>query len=156
MRFNGQSLFAPGQIFGTTTNDNAAAGKVGQIIESTVLVGAPVALTTGNPFDVTSISLTAGDWDAWGLVSFSPNGATTITAVAGWISATSAAVPTAPNAGAYNLLAAAFINGTQTHLPVGMRRFSLAATTTIYLSGLSNFGVSTQAIYGYIGARRVR
>ena len=157
MRFNGQSLFTPGQIFGTRTNDNAGVGKVGEIIESTVLVGAPVALTvSGTAYDITSISLTAGDWDAWAVASFIPNAATTITGFASGISTTSATLPTAPGAGAYLVHNWPFTTGNGQSFPVGMRRLILAATTTVYLVSVAGFAVNTMGGYGYLGARRVR
>jgi len=50
-------------LIGTTTNDNAAAGQVGEYVSSTITGGASVALTPGVATNITSISLTAGDWD---------------------------------------------------------------------------------------------
>ena len=50
-------------VKGTTTNDSAAAGTVGEEIVSTVIVGSAVSLTTATAATVTSIALTAGDWD---------------------------------------------------------------------------------------------
>lgn len=141
---------------GTTTNDNAAAGSVGELIESTVLVGSAVSLTASTETNVTSISLTAGDWDVWGLLDLSLNGATTLTGMTGWIHTVSATFPTPPNGGAYSSRAATMTTGGAQHLPVGMRRLSLAATTTVYLSCYIVFGVNTCAAYGYLGARRVR
>lgn len=136
---------------GTTTNDNAAAGQIGEIVESTVLIGSAVALTTATSVNVTSISLTAGDWDVWGNVAFSLGGGTTITALVGWINSVSATIPTNPNGGAY-----AHFGGDARTFSVGCRRISLAATTTIYLTVYTTFAVSTLSSYGYIGARRVR
>lgn len=136
---------------GTITNDNAAAGQIGEIVEATVLVGSAVALTSGTSVDVTSISLTAGDWDVWGNVAFSLGGGTTITALVGWINSASATIPTNPNGGAY-----AHFGGDARTFPVGCRRISLASTTTIYLTVFAGFAVNTLSSFGYIGARRVR
>src|ERR1035437_1654893 len=48
----------------------ATAGNIGQVIQSTVLVGAAVSIaTSGTPINVTSIALTAGDWDVEGQVT---------------------------------------------------------------------------------------
>ncbi len=56
---------------GTTTNDNAANGDVGEYVEASVTSGSGgISLTTGNAKTVTSISLTAGDWDVTSLISF--------------------------------------------------------------------------------------
>ena len=76
-------------ITGTTTNDNAAAGKIGEYIESIV-----TATTTGAthdvPANVTSISLTPGDWDVFGMALAANAGATTWTLFRASISQTSA------------------------------------------------------------------
>ena len=150
--------FSPstGGIVGTTTNDDADAGNVGEIVESTVLVGAAVSLTTATDADITSISLSAGDWDVWGLVSFSPAGTTTISSLIGWISSTSATLPTSPNEGAISTFNLTFTTGATQDISVGMKRISVAGATTVYLSAQATFLVSTMDGYGYIGARRVR
>ena len=50
-----------GGIVGTTTNNNAAAGCVGEYVSSAIEYASRVSLTTSTPANVTSISLTAGD-----------------------------------------------------------------------------------------------
>lgn len=146
-----------GGIVGTTTNDNAAAGKVGELIESIVLGGAAVAVTTATASDITSISLTAGDWNVWGQVQTLPAGGTTTTQIIGWTSATSATLPTPPNKGSFNQLAGiSLAAGNGAGIPIGIQRLSLSGTTTVYLSCSVTFAVSTMGVYGYIGARRVR
>ena len=156
MRFNGQSLFTPGQIFGTRKNDDAGVGKVGEIIENTVLVASVVALSTGTAANVTSISLTPGDWNVFGNVAFDLNAATTLTQIIGAINTTSATLPTIPSAGAETLLSTTFTTGAPQVITVGQRRISLAATTIVYLIGRATFAVNSCGAYGYIGARRVR
>jgi hypothetical protein len=142
---------------GTTTNDSAAAGIVGEIIESEILAVSAVSLTASTTANVTSISLTAGDWDVWGTVFFDPAGTTSVTAFQGGINTTSATQPTLPGAGAtYLHRQAAFVPVGDFGFPVGMRRLSLSATTTVYLVALGVFTVDTLGAYGYIGARRVR
>jgi len=133
-------------IVGTPTNDNAAAGKVGEFVTSQV--SSVSAGTTGSVKDVTSISLTAGDWDVEGNVHMT---ATTISSFICWISSASA---TAPATGLYN-----YINPVGTSAEAGMNapfiRFSLSGTTTIYLSAQAGF-TGTGTYYGGIFARRVR
>lgn len=150
--------FSPttGGIVGTTTNDNTTAGDVGEIIESTVLIGAAVSVTTATPKDITTITLTAGDWDVWGNVWTNPNGATITQIVAPWINTASATVPTAPGAGAYQDYAFTTSAGAAVGVPVGMRRLSLSGNTTVYLSVSVQFITNVNSAYGYIGARRRR
>lgn len=143
---------------GTTTNDDAATGNIGQITVSEVLVGSAVSLTTGTPANVTSISLTAGDWDVDGCVMFVAGGSTTSTAYHATIHTTSATLPTKPNKGAYGYVysAGGFTGGSERGMPTGTIRYSLSSTTTVYLIAQSSFATSTMEAYGYIRARRVR
>jgi hypothetical protein len=143
-------------VIGTTTNDNAAAGSVGELIESEILIGSAVSLTSTVSANITSITLTAGDWDVWGLIVSNPNVATTTAYLAGWTNTTSATAPSAPNKGGYVALPYAGTAGSAILAPVGMRRYSVAGSTTVYLSVLTTFAVNVMSAYGYIGARRRR
>ncbi len=149
---------AAGQFPGTTTNDNAAAGNVGEEIQSTVLAGAAVALTSPNAANVTSIALTAGDWDVCAQVVITPGAGTNFTIIAGSMSTTSAVNDfTNPlRFGAVPLTAAGAVLASGLNFQVGPSRFSLAAPTTVFLVVLSIFTVSTAAAWGKIFARRTR
>lgn len=150
----------PGQttgIVGTTTNNNAQAGSVGEYISSSIAAGDAVAITTGNAANVTSITLTAGDWDVTGNVLFSPNAATTITYLQAGIGTTSATFPTVPAAGGTTFLQySSAITGVGQGLSAGTVRVLVAANTPVYLLAVSNFATNTNAAYGFIGARRRR
>ena len=145
-------------IIGTTTNNSAAAGSVGELISSVILAsGSLVSLTANTSTDVTSISLTAGDWDVWGNVGFTGQGATVVSSVQGWVSSSSSTQPDAalqtilgwvPGAALYTIIAVG--------LPVAPLRFSLSGTTTIYLGCRSSFTTGTTSVYGGIYARRKR
>ncbi len=146
-------------IIGTTTNNNAAAGSVGEVVTSTVAIGSPVALTDVTAADVTSISLTAGDWDVWGNVKCITSGAVTVFYLNTWISTVSA------TQNADNTLVGILQYGTEglllTSTILGVapitQRISLAGTTTIYLGCTSHFtGGTSQSAYGVITARRRR
>lgn len=144
------------QITGTATNNSASAGYLGEYISSTVLVGSAVTLTTGTPANVTSISLTAGDWEVCGTVSFNPGGTTTISAIAGGVSTTSAAFPTNPAAGMVAFLNATLTTGQAQQIATGCGRISVSGATTTFLVAQSAFATSTMSAFGFIGARRVR
>jgi len=143
-------------IVGTTTNNNAASTYVGEIIESEILIGAAVSATSTVAVDITSITLTAGDWDVWGLVITNPNVATTTSYLSGWTNTTSATAPTAPNKGGFSAAPYAAPAGFAILQPVGMRRYSVAGSTTVYLSTIVTFAVNVMSVYGYLGARRRR
>ena len=142
---------------GTTTNDSAAAGYIGEYISSSAANSA-VSMTTGSNFDMTSISLTAGDWDVEGNVAIAVGAGATVSVFRGWISTTSATFPTPPNAGAmFDLVFGSAVMETPTQaMPVGRIRISLSGTTTVYLSSRASFSGGTVTGGGFIGARRVR
>lgn len=135
-------------IVGTTTNDNAAAGKVGEVISSSVSTG---AITSGVVTNATSISLTAGDWDVYGSVNTNPSGTTTTSLLKIGISSSSVAFPTvffqSPAGGA-----AGFAQGA----PAPTVRISLSGTTTIYLVAQITYAVSTLTFNCDMYARRAR
>lgn len=151
------STITPSQtagIVGTTTNNSVNAGSVGEVVTSTVLVGSAVNLSTGNAADITSIALTAGDWDVSGnIVIFDSGTGTLFTQLFGWLNGVSATAPTLPAAAYLQQLAG--IDGTFS-FPTGSTRVSLAAPATIYLSCRAGFSVSTAAAYGTVMARRRR
>lgn len=135
-------------LIGTTTNDSAAALSVGEYVSNTTT---GIALTTGTPANLTSVSLTAGDWDVWGTVQITPTAALTL--VIGNISTTSATLSGPATAfGQFNLT---FTSASTSVIPIGQARFSLSATTTVYLVGQATF-TSTATGAGHMGARRVR
>lgn len=146
-------------IVGTTTNDNAASGSVGQVVSSVVTQASPgSALTTSTAANVTSISLTAGDWEVWGSVGVSNSGgATTVQRVAGWTSSTSATVPSGDELLTIELHYSSTI-GTfgSPNTPVISKRYSLSGTTTVYLSIFAAFAVANLLPFGTIYARRIR
>ena len=134
-------------IVGTTTNNNANAGSVGEFVTAT---GSGVALTSGTAANITSISLTAGDWDVWGNIEFAPAGATQTILIAGLntVSATQAATPFR------EVLQGTLTGNNSAWAP--QQRISLAGTTTVFLVGTSTFSGGTVAATGYIAARRAR
>lgn len=149
------ALINTGVIPGTTTNNNAAAGNIGEYISSTIASGSAVSLTTSTLANVTSISLTAGDWDVYAQIIYSLAATTSISAQVGSTSATSVTMDTTPGR-EYIIRNAAFVPGGDISAPPITSRFSLAGTTTVFLVAQLNFTVSTAGAYGIIRARRVR
>lgn len=150
-----------GQLPATATNDNAAAGKVGELLSSTVLIGAAVSLTHATAANVTSLALTAGDWDVWFDAHFSGGATTNVWYLVAGISATTATLPTAPGTFAANYVSpdsfAIFnIGFNEFTANVGPLRISLASTTTYYGVVQAGFSTSTMLGHGIMRARRVR
>lgn len=142
-------------IIGTTTNDNAAAGSVGEYKEASLSAGLATSLTTGTAKTVVSVSLEAGDWDVSGVVYFTTGGTTSTTAVSCGTSIVNNTFPSDPDPSIYQYNGATVTNHFF-RIPAGTKRYSLASTTTVYLVTSSNFTVSTTTAYGVISARRVR
>lgn len=148
-------------VTGTTTNNNAPAGQVGEVITATVAVGSPVTVLNATGVNVTSISLTAGDWDVSGQINFILAGATSTIHQAG-ISLTTNTLPS--QAGGSGLgtdplmdfpLPTTVLTNTLS-LAISPVRISIAATTTVYLVAQASFSVGSETAYGTIRARRER
>ena len=144
-------------ITGTTTNNNANAGAVGEVVSSDVACNA-VSLTSSVVANATSISLTAGDWDVSGKVCVITAATTNVVSAIAGITTTSATLPGESNFS--NIVvnpAAGLVYGTQTLRGLSPTvRISISGTTTVYLIAAGSFTVSTLDAGGTILARRVR
>jgi hypothetical protein len=152
---SGISLDAPTAIKGTTTNDNATTGYVGEQQTAQVITGNAVSLTTATSATVVTLSLAAGDWDVQGVLSWKQAAGTTGTYYQCGLSTTAAtlgAQGTVHNFGG-NM---ANVTTIDTNHVTPVTRISLASTTTVYLVAKAGFSGSTLAAYGDIRARRVR
>ncbi|WP_146075182.1 hypothetical protein [Burkholderia anthinoferrum] len=136
-------------IVGTTTNDNANAGSVG---EYQAVTGSATALTSAAYTDIATLTLSAGDWDVEGSVGFANSGATTTAFVGGLNTVANTNPNSTPGVG-FTVANAA---GGSTYLPTPVVRFSLASSTTVRLGVQANFTGGTVTGTGMIRARRVR
>ena len=154
---NISTCLTAGQLKGTSTNNNASAGNVGEYVSSTVTT--PVSATTGTALNITNISLTAGDWDVSGCVLTQPSSSPSTTVIQGWVSLTSATLPAFgdPNSGgrAYIEFGTANTNPAM-QLCTAPFRVSIASTTTVYLGGFAVFSSGSMGFNGFIEARRMR
>lgn len=141
-------------IVGTNTNNNANPGSIGEYVSANVLAGSPVSLTSLTPANVTSITLSPGDWEVSGCIGFIPSA--TVNGVVGGINSTSATIPSPANGAAFNLIYTSNTAGAQVWAPTGSRRFSIAITTTVYLVAQCNFASGTCGAFGVIQAWRRR
>ncbi len=149
----GQITFNPSTqgIVGTTTNNNAGSGYVGQYITKVVLGASSVSLTTATAADVLSQLIPQGDWDINGSVSILSSG-NLLTVAGAWTSLTSATVP---DIALYNVLGdTSPFSSWGSNTPY--LRVSLGVPTTVYLSCAATFGSGTATACGFLSARRVR
>lgn len=108
------------------------------------------ALSNGIDTDLTSISLPPGDWDVEGSISIQGAG-TNLSYIYGWVSSVSATLPSIPFY--YNTSLPTDTASTLSAPPPSIR-FTLASTTTIYLS--TRVGTTAGATgYGTIQAKRI-
>jgi hypothetical protein len=151
-------------IPGTSTNDNAQAGYLGEIIKANLLNASAIALTTNTPANVIvgGISLTAGDWDIYSTCQFIPAASTSYTQLILAISLTSATLSTQAGGSGLDtdpLLqfdTAAQVPVGNITMDVGPVRLSIAATTSVFMVAQATFTVAGMSAAGTMRARRVR
>jgi hypothetical protein len=157
--FNGNIAFTSTStqgIVGTTTNDSAATGNVGQYTESVISTPAS-APTSAQWGDLTSISLTAGDWDVTAIATCILNGGTATVRPQVGISTTSGNSATGLIDGSNWVWAPASPASTaNASAAVPSYRMSLSGTTTVYLKVQFGYSAGTPQFQGRLSARRVR
>jgi hypothetical protein len=127
---------------------SAAVGEVGEYVEATVASGSAVALTSGAAKTVTSITLTAGDWDVSGQVAFSSTGTTSFTIIAGSLSTTTDT--SSSTLGRWNqTVSAAFVpGGVPVSTVITPSRFSISGPTQVFLVAFASSTCRHQAHMG--------
>ena len=143
-------------IVGTTTNDAATTGLVGEQVETFVTANTnfPTSTQWG---DLGSISIGPGDWNITALTDNLRNGATWGDVNVGISSTTG------------NSSAGLFVGDTRWDQSgtfgtvidefdgvVPPRRFSIPSTTTFYIKYMANYSVATPTARGRLTARRIR
>jgi len=137
---------------GTSTNDDSGIGMMGEHKLSSVTLGNSVSSTgSGKWFDVTSLSLTAGDWDVSGFVTLILNGSVVTLYIMGIDTASGDNFT--GNEYFFCFLPTISYDSSGAVLTT---RFSLASTTMIYLKADAQYSGGTPKAYGRISARRVR
>lgn len=153
-------------IKGTSTNDLALSGDVGEYLEANLLTASAVSVTTATPVNITSVVLTPGDWDVDAIVDFVPAATTSVTqwnvsvsnttaTLQSQAPSTSAAINIGPFA-TTTINQAAQVPAAEVTISGATVRVSVSANTTIYLVAQAAFTVSTMTAYGSLRARRVR
>jgi len=150
---SGSKVNIAGEIDGVA----AGAGYIGQPLSSLIPSGSAVSLTTGTPANVTSVALTAGDWDVSGSVDYVASTAS-IAVSAVWesgINTTTATLPTDGTEVFYATPAVIATTSFKTSLVIPRKIINVSAGTTVYLVTEATFTAGTVTAYGSITARRV-
>jgi len=140
-------------IKGTSTNDNAIAGFIGEVQTAT---GTSIAMSNNVLNNITSLSVPAGDWIISATCATGPAGSTTTSYSNFGLSTTSATFDVVSGVFSLASTGPSSLAGGPTGVPVAPRRFSFATTTTVFLVGVVGFAVSTMAAHGRITAQRIR
>jgi hypothetical protein len=135
-------------INGVTNGAVAGAGQVGQPITAT---GTNVALTSGTPTNVTSIILTAGDWDVFAGFAFAGASSAVSTVQSCGISTTSA---TFSGAGTYAGIGWSTSANGGFAGAVPTQVINVTTNTTVYLVAQANYSPGSVSVTGTITARR--
>jgi hypothetical protein len=157
---DGAVVTVTGQLIGkgTATDDSAAAGYLGEIQASQLVLGTAVGLTTNVAADIApALALTPGDWDVSANVIFNVGAADTMTVWQAWLNTVSATAPTPPGGG--HQVGRGSVAGAQAlgaTLAIPPQRFSVNASTIVYLSGVATHSGGVLLAYGALRARRVR
>lgn len=136
-------------LAGVTDGSSALAGNVGEMIEANA---SAVSVTSGAITNITSITLTPGEWDVYGEVQLVSSASGVMTNMTGGISLTSATDAGFP----YKTALYFNNNASVAQFPTPRRFQQLNASRTIYLVASTVFGSGTVAAAGYIHARRIR
>lgn len=152
-----QATLTAGQLAGTATNDNASAGNVGEFISSVVSTSSNFA-SSGTWDDLTSVSLTAGDWDISATLQGTINTSTWTEVILG-VSVTAGNSETGLVSGDNRIretwASSATTPATKT-LCIPPWRLSLSTTTTVYLKQQASYSLGVPKRIGRISARRMR
>lgn len=138
---------------GITNAGNATAGTPGEVVTSSVATGAAVALVTATGTNVTSISLTAGDWSVEGNINFSATTAT-VTGTSGGITTTTLTVPN-DGTEVYSGVQVTLLSENDS-VTIPRKRINVSSTTTVYLVGKCTFSAGSVSAFGAITATRFR
>jgi hypothetical protein len=154
--FRNETVYTP-NIVGVQDGTSAQAGSVGEYLSSLVAVGAPVSLTTATPANVTSLSLTPGDWNLDGNINFTAAAATTADGAL-WVGAINTTTATVSTDGSEVQLNPG-VNTTTSFkdsITIPMKRVLITTTTIVYLVVEATFTAGTVGAYGKLSARRIR
>jgi hypothetical protein len=142
----GQNNYAP--LAGTTAGTNAPAGQIGEFMTA----NGSITMSNGNYQNVTSVTLTAGDWDCW--ATFSIGGSTNYSSIACGLSTTSASLGAYPGTvqwgGSSTYSPTEWVNST------AAIRFNISSSTVVYAVSFGSYSSGTSSAAATIYARRMR
>ena len=157
----GPAATAPlGNIPGSISSSLATAGNIGEYTTANLGAASALSLSTASvATTIASITLSAGDWDVAGVVTFFATNTTTVGKILSvGISNASNSLPNFTSGAIHQIgLGSAGLTALQTTaLPISGVQFISSAVQTAYLVAAVNFTNATVGGFGMISARRVR
>lgn len=138
---------------GATTSTTRAAGKVGERMSSVISSGSAVTCVTATTTNVTSITLTPGNWLVHGKVNFSQSGVTGTDYKYGQ-STTTATLGADPTYGEIPLITTTITGTLKENIPLQSYSVATATTTQVFLVAQATFVAGTVTAFGEIYAVR--
>ena len=140
------------QISGTVSNDNTCTGCIGESPVTVLASGSAVSFVNITAKNITSISLTAGDWDVYGECWINSSAASTQQFCNVTTSSNTLGAGPADN----QAFSASVATTTGTNiLSTGRARISINSTTSVFMVGFCAFASGTCTGFGKISARRM-
>ncbi len=134
---------------GISSGAAVPAGYRGEVISAAVLAASAVSLTNSTARNITSISVTPGNWLVLGVVSLAGSTSNMSQSIS-WCSLTSATLPdNSIRSGQSSAVTSQF------NLPTAPLIVNAAANTTVFLEGFATFVTGTVGGSGYIVAIRI-
>lgn len=162
MSLNRTMSTTPTHLVGWEAGGEVYVGPIGEFKTSSILAAAGVAVLTATGKTVTSVELTAGEWDVSANLDRALTGVTATVRVASLSLTADTVAPAGGGSGLgtngtviQNVTFGTTITGGYTQV-VGPCRVVLTATTTVYLVCHDTFSAGTMTAYGTIHARRIR
>lgn len=141
------------QSLGTTTNDTAVTGNIGEYLHHETAINTTLNLSTGSYTAVDSVTLSAGDWWCSGVAIFRDTSATT-TQLRANVDSVRAATAVIYRLATLPLAFSAAIDTIA--LPVAPFRISLSGTQKMYLNAMAMFSTNKVYAAGGLNCRRAR
>lgn len=142
-------------LWGRQDNTAPAAGYLGERIVGNVLAGSAVALVDATPKTITSIALTPGIWGVAAGLLFTGNPTVDDEQIASISLTNNVLGPDGYGLDTYSnvFLDTSFVLG-DCSVTIPLRRYALAANTTLYLVAQAGFSAGALSAYGRITAIR--
>ena len=140
-------------VIGDVSGTAVPANYIGQVLSSVVPIGSAITLSNGVLTNITSLSLTAGNWLLTGCLAFDSNGTGTESAII--LSAFSGTTTTDQVNGDNRFVAKAPTSTNDVSATIPNWPVTISATATYYLKARMDFSSGTNRSYGRLTAVRI-